>query len=69
MRLTSDVGELELAARIDPTVPSGVALSYKGRWPKREAQQANVNALTPARKSDMGEGTSVHSTEVSVSVC
>jgi anaerobic selenocysteine-containing dehydrogenase len=69
VRLTSDVGELELAARIDAMVPLGVALSYKGRWPKREAQRANVNALTPARKSDMGEGTSVHSTEVSVSAC
>jgi anaerobic selenocysteine-containing dehydrogenase len=69
VRLTSEVGELELAARIDPIVPVGVALSYKGRWPKREAQRANVNVLTPARKADMGEGTSVHSTEVSIRPC
>jgi hypothetical protein len=43
-----------------------VALSPKGRWPKREAAQANVNMLNPGQKSDMGENTYVHGIEVTV---
>ena len=43
--------ELELSEGL----PRGVALSPKGRWPKREAASANVNVLNPGTKSDMGE--------------
>jgi hypothetical protein len=44
----------------------GVALSYKGRWPKHERTYANVNVLNPGTKTDMGESTSVHGVEVTV---
>ena len=48
-------------------VPRGVALSHKGRWPKREDARANVNVLNPGEKADMGESTAVHGIEVTVS--
>jgi hypothetical protein len=48
-------------------VPPGVALSPKGRWPRRAGKQrANVNVLNPGAKSDMGESTAVHGVEVEI---
>ena len=47
-------------------LPRGVALSCKGRWPKREPGGANVNALNPGEHADMGRSTAVHSIEVTV---
>jgi hypothetical protein len=44
-----------------------VIYSPKGRWPKRERTRANVNALNDGRRSDMGDATSVHGVEVTVS--
>ena len=43
-----------------------MALSPKGRWPKRESANANVNVLNPGTKSDMGDATAVHGVEVRV---
>ena len=65
--LANDTGSLELAVAISDTVPRGIALSHKGRWPKREGQGANVNVLNPGIKTDMGASTSVHGVEVTVS--
>ncbi len=67
VRLHNDSGEVELIAVIDDITLSGVALSYKGRWPKLDSDN-HMNALHKAEKSDMGESTSVHSTEVYVSI-
>ena len=64
--LSNDTGSLELAVEISDIVPRGVALSHKGRWPKREGPRANVNVLNPGIKTDMGESTSVHGVEVTV---
>ena len=63
----STCGALRLQVAISGEVPRGVALAHKGRWPCMDAQNANVNALNPGDKSDMGESTAVHSVEVSVS--
>jgi len=52
---------------LDAGVPKGVALSHKGRWPKRQATSANINVLNPGEKSDMGDSTCVHSVEVKIS--
>ncbi len=41
-------------------------MTHKGRWPKREDAGGNVNALNPGAKSDMGESSSVHGVEVTV---
>jgi anaerobic selenocysteine-containing dehydrogenase len=67
VRLHNESGEVELLVHIDDMVPAGVALSYKGRWPKLENNN-HMNALHKAVKADMGESTSVHSTEVQISL-
>ena len=67
VRLHNDTGEVELLAFIDELTPPGVALSYKGRWPKLENDN-HMNAIHKAMKADMGESTSVHSTEIHVSI-
>ena len=64
--MTNETGGLPLRVTVSEVVPQGVALSHKGRWPKREPAQANANVLNPGRKSDMGENTCVHSVEVLV---
>ncbi len=65
--LSNDTGKLTLQLKLNADVPMGVALSHKGRWPKRQADHANVNILNPGVKSDMGDSTAVHSVEVEVS--
>jgi len=64
--VANETGNLVMRVTLTESVPRGVALSYKGRWPKHEAGQKNVNALNPGLKSDMGESTCVHSVEVTV---
>ena len=67
VRLANETGSLELALAVADSIPRGVALSPKGRWPRQErVLRANVNALNPGRKSDMGESSCVHGVEVSV---
>ena len=64
--VANETGSLPLRVTLSEALPRGVALSHKGRWPKREAARANVNVLNPGRKSDMGDNTCVHSVEVRV---
>jgi anaerobic selenocysteine-containing dehydrogenase len=64
--VTNETGRLVMRVTLSDTVPRGVALSHKGRWPKQEAGHRNVNVLNPGRKADMGESTSVHGVEVMV---
>jgi len=64
--VANETGRLVMRVTLTETVPRGVALSHKGRWPKQEAGHRNVNVLNPGRKSDMGESTAVHSVEVTV---
>jgi anaerobic selenocysteine-containing dehydrogenase len=64
--LRSAVGSLELSVLISDDVPAGVAYSPKGRWPRQEAQHANVNVLNPGLPSDMGASSTVHGIEVTV---
>lgn len=64
--LVNETGRLAVDLLLSTNVPPGVALSYKGRWPKREHSLANVNILNPGEKSDMGESTSVHATEIQI---
>jgi anaerobic selenocysteine-containing dehydrogenase len=64
--LSNETGSLTLRVRLSEDVAPGVALSHKGRWPKGERGGANVNALNPGRKADMGENSCVHSVEVAV---
>jgi anaerobic selenocysteine-containing dehydrogenase len=64
--VANETGGLALRVTLSESLPRGVALSHKGRWPKREPGRANVNALNPGQKSDMGENTCVHGVEVMI---
>ena len=65
--LASPTGELALTVALSDELPRGVIYSPKGRWPKREPGDANVNVLNPGIPSDMGASTTVHGVEVTVS--
>jgi anaerobic selenocysteine-containing dehydrogenase len=65
--LANETGRLRLLVAISDAVPRGVAYSPKGRWPKREPGRANVNSLNPGEAADMGESTTVHGVEVTLS--
>ncbi len=64
--VANETGSLSLRLTLSEALPRGVALSHKGRWPKREAARANVNVLNPGHKTDMGESTCVHGVEIVV---
>ena len=64
VRLRNASGSMELQVQVDAAILPGIAISYKGRWPSLENQQANVNFVHVPSKADMGESTSVHATEV-----
>jgi anaerobic selenocysteine-containing dehydrogenase len=64
--VANNTGRLHLLVTLSDAVPRGVAYSPKGRWPKREPGHANVNALNPGERADMGGSTSVHGVEVTV---
>ena len=65
-KLSNETADLVLQVRISDEIRHGVALTHKGRWPKRERGQVNVNVLNPGRKTDMGESSAVHGIEVRV---
>jgi anaerobic selenocysteine-containing dehydrogenase len=67
VRLSNELGELVLTACLSDMITPGALLVYKSRWLKMEKSRANVNMLCVARKTDMGESTSVHATEVTIS--
>ena len=69
VRLANAAGRLELPATLDANVPRGVALTYKGRWPKHESGRHNVNVLNPGQPADMGASSSVHGVEVTIRPC
>ena len=64
--LANEEGEILLPVHVASKIPSGAALAMKGAWPKRQGQHRNINALHAGRKADMGESTSVHGVEVTV---
>ena len=66
MRLANETAELDLQLALSELIPRGVAYSPKGRWPGQESTGANVNALNPGIRSDIGASTSVHGIEVTV---
>lgn len=64
--VSNDTGSLKLVVATSNALPIGVVLIPKGRWPKEEPQEMNVNALNPGCKTDMGESSAVHGIEVIV---
>lgn len=64
--LSNSAGELAMAAHVSDKTPRGALFTHKSRWPRFDSQKANVNLLHIPRKTDMGESTSVHGTEVAL---
>ena len=64
--LSNATGELTLIADVEDIIPAGTLLTHKSRWPKFEPTGANVNILHNPVKTDMGESTSVHGTQVTL---
>lgn len=66
--LANEAGSLRLAVVISDVAQPGVGVVYKGRWPSRTTDGANVNVLNGGYKSDMGASTTVHSVEATLLV-
>ncbi len=64
--LATPTGRLRARVVLDPLALRGVAYCPKGHWPKRTADQANVNTLNPGTPADMARSTSVHGIEVTL---
>ena len=65
VELFNHTGQLRCVTVISDEVSPGVALSYKGRWPKLDGA-LNVNGLNPGQATDMGESSSVHAVQVQI---
>ncbi|TDQ80458.1 anaerobic selenocysteine-containing dehydrogenase [Dongia mobilis] len=66
IRVSNATGSITMIADIADTIPRGVALAAKSRWPKLVPGGLTVNALNPGQKADMAESSSVHGVEVEV---
>lgn len=64
--LSNATGRLSMTVALSDAIPRGVAVSPKGRWPKLEEADGNVNRLNPGEQSDMGRSTAVHGVEVMI---
>jgi anaerobic selenocysteine-containing dehydrogenase len=64
--LENDAGSLPLEVGVSDTVPEGVALVHKSRWPGKMNSGANVNILYDGAKSDFGDSSAVHSVEARI---
>jgi anaerobic selenocysteine-containing dehydrogenase len=64
--LATPTGRLRALVLIDPLALPGVAYCPKGHWPKRTADNANVNTLNPGAPADMARSTSVHGIEITI---
>jgi anaerobic selenocysteine-containing dehydrogenase len=66
VRVANATDSIDMIADIAATIPRGVALAAKSRWPKLLPGGKSINALNPGIKADMAESSSVHGVEVEV---
>jgi len=66
VRVFNDRGSCVCTARVDDTVPPGIAGAPSVRWPKRSPGGRNVNALTSERLTDAGGGATFYNCLVEV---
>lgn len=64
VQVANEEGALRARLALDPGVPPGVAVMYKGSWPGRVLGGLNVNALFAGQKADAGGSSAVHSVQV-----
>ena len=65
VHVSNEGGRLSLKAVVSDIVLPGSAIAYKSRWLRGEGGH-NVNLLHLPQKTDMGESSCVHGTEVSI---
>jgi len=65
VRVFNDRGEIFLQARVDGAVQAGVVGARLG-WAKLSDRSLNINVLTSARLTDLGDGATFYSTLVEV---
>ena len=68
VRLANEACALPFVAKVSDMITPGALLTTKSRWPKWSEGAASVNLLHRARKTDMGESTAVHATEVTIAL-
>ncbi len=66
VRIYNERGSCVLAARVDDSVPAGVACAPSTRWNKKAPDGRNVNVLTSERLTDIGGGATFYSCLVEV---
>jgi len=66
VEISNELGSIRLIASIDGGVLPHTVVAYKGRWPRLEETQKNINFVHKAQMADMGNSSSVHSTQVKV---
>lgn len=64
VRLSNDAGQIDLVVQVSDATPRHTLVSSKSRWAKCEGTGVNINVVHVAHKTDIGESTSVHGTEV-----
>ncbi|MEM8814734.1 MAG: molybdopterin-dependent oxidoreductase [Pseudomonadota bacterium] len=67
LKLANEMGEVVLTALVSRDVLPGTVMSYKGRWPSREAGGDSINVLYDGSPNDMAGSSSVHGVQVTVS--
>jgi anaerobic selenocysteine-containing dehydrogenase len=65
VRLSNHEDKITMKLQLDATLPRGVALAPKGRWP-RFSHGSNINALYDGAHADIGESTAVHGVEAEI---
>jgi anaerobic selenocysteine-containing dehydrogenase len=66
VQVANATDRIDMIADIADTIPRGVALAAKSRWPKLLPGGKSINALNPGTKTDMAESSSVHGVEVEI---
>ena len=65
MRVANDRGSIELIARVNANLPTGVVAGWLD-WPKLHPEGRNINVLTSERLTDIGAGATFYSALVEV---
>ncbi|HQT65149.1 MAG: dehydrogenase [Acidocella sp. 20-57-95] len=63
--IRNEEDSITMKLHLDATLPRGVALAPKGRWP-RFSHGSNINALYNGAHADIGESTAVHGVEAEI---
>jgi anaerobic selenocysteine-containing dehydrogenase len=66
VRVWNDLGEVRVAARLNPDLRPGVVYLPKGLWSHNTLTGSTANALAPDTYADLGEGACFNDARVEV---